>query len=160
MSNFHPGRPEIISGFSQPWGDLTHFPFSYEYYLQPAWIRRCCPCSYRYVIAKEVLSCICQKMKDWGFIKLDGLVGTPSCQVGARTFDRALLSWCKGCQRLLKVSTKYRQLRLCARKGPFQVRTEEPWQNCVGNPARHLPSGFPSPICANIWLFQGCFIHS
>lgn len=89
--------------------DLTHFPFSYEYYLQPAWIRRCCPCSYRYVIAKEVLSCICQKMKDWGFIKLDGLVGTPSCQVGARTFDRALLSCCKGCQRLLKVSTKYRQ---------------------------------------------------
>lgn len=52
------------------------------------------------------------------------------------------------------------ELHLCARKGPFKVRNEEPWQNCVGNPARHLPSGFPSPICANIWLFQDCYIHS
>lgn len=97
-------------------------------------------------------------MRSWGSSQLCGLVGYILPGRG-EVFRQGAPELLQGMPKVVerRHSGVQEELGLCARTRPFQVRNKQSWQSCVGNPARHLPSEFLSPICANIWLFQGCY---
>lgn len=110
MSHFHLGRPGFVSGFSHiQLSDFTHLPLSYALDLQPPWMGRSCPGWSRPMRAKEVARQVPRSLSvRWGegtSSYLYGLVAYSILPV-RHPFDRVLPSWCKGCQRLLKVSTE------------------------------------------------------